>query len=509
MAYGCRRSRAEVTSRGRTRPRSPAARSGRSGRPARRRPPVSPSRISPASSALASWSPIAVWTSRRSGRAPYTGSKPVSASHSRAACVTSSVSRRSASRRASAGDLEVDDLGPAPRLPSASKTTTSSSRLRNSGLNVRPHDRQHRVLLRRRPVSVGSTRNVRAEVRGQDQDRVAEVDGAALAVGQPTVVEHLQQDVEDLRVRLLDLVEQHHACTAGGAPPRSAGRPPRSRRSRAARRPAGRPSASRRTRSCRCGPSRARRRTGSRPAPWPARSCRRRSGRGTGTSRSAGPGRRCRPAPGVRRRTPRARPRRWPISRRPSSSSIRSSLPVSPSSSRPAGMPVQAATTSATSSGPTSSLTIGAAALVRPRRACARGRQLASPAAGISRVQQPGRGRRGRRRAGPARPGRAGRRAASSARRPGSARTSPAPSGRSARRAAPAGRRARGAAAPAAPRDAASASFASAISSIRSRSTARCSSSISTGRESISIRSRDAASSTRSIALSGRNRAVM
>jgi hypothetical protein len=33
--------------------------------------------------------------------------------------------------------------------------------------------------------------------------------GAALAVGQPAVVEHLQQDVEDVRVRLLHLVEQH------------------------------------------------------------------------------------------------------------------------------------------------------------------------------------------------------------------------------------------------------------------------------------------------------------
>ncbi len=48
----------------------------------------------------------------------------------------------------------------------------------------------------------------RADVRGHDQDGVAEVDRAALAVGQPAVVEHLQQDVEDLAVRLLDLVEQ-------------------------------------------------------------------------------------------------------------------------------------------------------------------------------------------------------------------------------------------------------------------------------------------------------------
>ena len=68
------------------------------------------------------------------------------------------------------------------------------------------HDRVAALLLIERRVDEVH----RAEVRGEDQDRVAEVDGAALAVGQAAVVEHLQQDVEHLRVRLLDLVEQHH-----------------------------------------------------------------------------------------------------------------------------------------------------------------------------------------------------------------------------------------------------------------------------------------------------------
>ena len=36
-------------------------------------------------------------------------------------------------------------------------------------------------------------------------------DGAALAVGEPAVVEHLQQHVEHVAVRLLDLVEEDHA----------------------------------------------------------------------------------------------------------------------------------------------------------------------------------------------------------------------------------------------------------------------------------------------------------
>ena len=49
---------------------------------------------------------------------------------------------------------------------------------------------------------------------------VPEVHHPALAVGQPAVVENLEQHVEHVRMRLLDLVEQDHAVRAGGAPPR-------------------------------------------------------------------------------------------------------------------------------------------------------------------------------------------------------------------------------------------------------------------------------------------------
>ena len=49
------------------------------------------------------------------------------------------------------------------------------------------------------------------EVRRQDDDRVLEVDRAPLPVGEPPVVEHLEQHVPDVRVRLLDLVEEDHA----------------------------------------------------------------------------------------------------------------------------------------------------------------------------------------------------------------------------------------------------------------------------------------------------------
>ena len=68
---------------------------------------------------------------------------------------------------------------------------------------------------------------------------VLEVDGAALGVGQPAVVEHLQQRVEHVRVGLLDLVEQQHRVRAPAHRLGQLSRPPRGRRSREARRPAG------------------------------------------------------------------------------------------------------------------------------------------------------------------------------------------------------------------------------------------------------------------------------
>src|SRR5690606_41738413 len=49
-----------------------------------------------------------------------------------------------------------------------------------------------------------------AEIRGHDDDRVAEIDRTALPVGQASVIQHLQQHVEHIRMCLFDLVEQNH-----------------------------------------------------------------------------------------------------------------------------------------------------------------------------------------------------------------------------------------------------------------------------------------------------------
>src|SRR5215469_3160773 len=49
---------------------------------------------------------------------------------------------------------------------------------------------------------------LRADVRSHDDHRVPEIHGAALSIGQSPVIEYLEQRVEDVPVRLLDLVEE-------------------------------------------------------------------------------------------------------------------------------------------------------------------------------------------------------------------------------------------------------------------------------------------------------------
>ena len=186
-------------------------------------------------------------------------------------------------------------------------TTMSSSRLMNSGLNAWRTSSCTASSFCSHGERSGRSRYCDAEVRREDEDHVAEVDRAPLAVGEPTVVEHLQQNVEDLGMRLLDLVEQHHrvrpaahglgqlpALLVADVPGRGTDQPRHGVLLAVLA-------------TCRCARAPSRRRTGTRRAPSRARSCRRRSGRGTGTSRSAGRGRRCPPACGA---PPRRRRRR-------------------------------------------------------------------------------------------------------------------------------------------------------------------------------------------------------
>ena len=50
-----------------------------------------------------------------------------------------------------------------------------------------------------------------AEVGGQQDDGIAEIRLAAHGVGQLAVLEHLQEHILNIRVRLFDLVKEHHA----------------------------------------------------------------------------------------------------------------------------------------------------------------------------------------------------------------------------------------------------------------------------------------------------------
>ena len=97
--------------------------------------------------------------------------------------------------------------------PSAWKKMISSIRFRNSG---RKCSRSASITCRRVPSSIVAAFGHRAlgdelaaEVRRHDDDGVLEVDRPPLAVGQPAIVEQLQQHVQHLGVRLLDLVEEH------------------------------------------------------------------------------------------------------------------------------------------------------------------------------------------------------------------------------------------------------------------------------------------------------------
>ena len=49
-----------------------------------------------------------------------------------------------------------------------------------------------------------------ADVRGEDHNGVAEIDGPSLPVGQATVLEDLQEDVKHVRMRFFHLVEEYH-----------------------------------------------------------------------------------------------------------------------------------------------------------------------------------------------------------------------------------------------------------------------------------------------------------
>src|SRR5690606_29392166 len=66
------------------------------------------------------------------------------------------------------------------------------------------------IELRRRKAQWATLHHLRANVAGHNDHRVAEVHRPPLTIRQATIVHDLEQRVPDLRVSLLDLVEEDH-----------------------------------------------------------------------------------------------------------------------------------------------------------------------------------------------------------------------------------------------------------------------------------------------------------
>mmetsp|Transcript_46897 Transcript_46897/g.118173 ORF Transcript_46897/g.118173 Transcript_46897/m.118173 type:complete len:499 (-) Transcript_46897:1516-3012(-) len=75
----------------------------------------------------------------------------------------------------------------------------------------RAHNRALHAVAQHTRVAGPLHHELRAQVGGHDDDRVGEVHGAALRVGEAAVVQHLQQHVEHVGVRLLHLVKEDDA----------------------------------------------------------------------------------------------------------------------------------------------------------------------------------------------------------------------------------------------------------------------------------------------------------
>ncbi len=112
-------------------------------------------------------------------------------------------------------------MRPRSSRPSGRNTTISSTRFRNSGRNSarRCSSAASRICCTSAPGRPAS-RWISAEpmLDVMMMTAVPEVDRPPLAVGEPAVVEDLEQHVEDVVVRLLDLVEEDHRV--GPAPHR-------------------------------------------------------------------------------------------------------------------------------------------------------------------------------------------------------------------------------------------------------------------------------------------------
>ena len=58
------------------------------------------------------------------------------------------------------------------------------------------------------PVLINTVEQILgSDIGRHNQDRILEINSTSLGIGNPSVIQHLKQDIEDIRMRFLDLVE--------------------------------------------------------------------------------------------------------------------------------------------------------------------------------------------------------------------------------------------------------------------------------------------------------------
>ena len=117
------------------------------------------------------------------------------------------------------GELDVDDLFDV-LLGEAVEDQDLVDAIEELGpevlLELRLDQGRHPIALRFRQL----LNDAGGDVRRHDDDRVAEVSGPALAVGEPALVEELEENIEDVGVGLFNLVKEQHRV---GPPPNGFG----------------------------------------------------------------------------------------------------------------------------------------------------------------------------------------------------------------------------------------------------------------------------------------------
>lgn len=170
---------------------------------------VSPGSLSPLRSSEAMRLSSSVWLVRHSGRAPKL--RLIAVGDQQLLCRFAHFQRQALRADAVLAAVQevFDDLGQV-FLGEAVEDDDVVDAVEELGQEPSPQI-VHQLVLELGGVTLVGEDAMSADVGRHDDHAVAEVDRAALSVGEAAVVEDLEQRAEDVGVRPLHLVEQHHA----------------------------------------------------------------------------------------------------------------------------------------------------------------------------------------------------------------------------------------------------------------------------------------------------------